>query len=243
MCDDEFRLSSSSSNSSNKTADHNQLGPAATAAAATMSSLPTPAASRLIQDQQVQIEALRAALSQQEQQRQQQSPPSKPSQHHPVHPIQVLTVSADQNLECTDDLTVWSGFHSAAAPPPRRPDAASVADGNGPSAPTTSSPIRLATRHVQLSSAITGLTRKAIFTGTLSMGQGQNPNNDLITGSGVLQFTETGDVYRGDLVDSEMHGYGSYTFANASATGKVSYDSGGGPKMLRGRFEHNVFVG
>ena len=58
--------------------------------------------------------------------------------------------------------------------------------------------------------------------------------NHSITGTGVLQFFETGDVYRGDVVHSEMHGYGTYTFGGSDKQ-QV--------KVLRGRFEHNVFIG
>lgn len=219
VAEQELSAVSPNSSSSRETAD------------STNNKAPTDQSSfRLVQQQQAEIEALRAALQQQQQFKQ---------QHH-VHPIQVLTVAAD-HAECIDDLTVWSGFQSAA---PQRPDAASVvADdfrlprGAPSSATAAAKPPQPTTTTVklELSSAVTGITRTAIFTGTLLSSSSSSFDN-VIAGTGVLQFVETGDVYRGEIVDSEMHGRGTYAFA-------VSKKSTKPPKILRGQFEHNVFVG
>jgi hypothetical protein len=193
---------------------------------------PAPAtSSQLIQEQQAEIEALRAAL-----QRQQQPTASSA----PVHPIQILTVPPSDPHGVEDDLTVWSGFHSTAPPPlSQRPDAEASdtkstpklvrAPRLPPAAPTS---LRL-----ELSSTVTGLHRSALFTGTIASQQPPMPDasfrtraNHYVTGTGVLQFLATGDVYRGELVHSELHGVGTYTFAKDE-------------KVLRGRFEHNVFIG
>ena len=228
--------------------------------------------SQLIHEQQNEIEALRAELQrhqhqlsqppvtvvdphsnqplyQQEQQQQQQ----------PVHPIQVLTVATDHNATIEDDLTVWSGFQSMSAPPPvqRRPDAdvGSVTgednsrsrSSHQPALTAANKAIRLPpssntqTIRLELSSIVTGIARAAIFTGTVTSKALPTSDNfttlsdHSISGTGVLQFVETGDVYRGDIVHSEMHGYGTYTFGAADMQ-----QSG---KVLRGRFENNVFIG
>ena len=163
-----------------------------------------------------------------------------------------------------EELTVWSGFHSTV----HRPDAASVAPSvqdhhhphpsvnhQHPSSNNNHNDdvlqqqhrqvVEVSGRTLELQSSVSGVTRRAVFSGTMLM---VNNNNHLdessssndedgdadtttsITGTGVLQFVETGDVYRGSLVESEMHGRGTYTFA---ATGKT----------LQGVFEHNVYVG
>lgn len=225
--------------------------------------------SQLIQEQQNEIEALRAEL-QRHQQHLSQPPMTivdphandvhhQQQQPHPVHPIQVLTVATDHNSAIEDDLTVWSGFQSMAAPPvQRRPDAdvGSVTGENDRMRSSQQQSSNKATRlpqpprppsnttqtiRLELSSIVTGITRSAIFTGTVSSKSLPTSDsfttmtNHSITGTGVLQFVETGDVYRGDIVHSEMHGYGTYTFGGSDQQQQV--------KALRGRFEHNVFIG
>lgn len=178
-----------------------------------------------------------------------------------VHPIQVLTVATDHHNAVDDDLTVWSGFHSMSAPPPlqqHRPDADSssgIVDNCASQHPMQNSkgnrvpqpprpPVQRTspqTIQLELSSIVTGITRSAIFTGTVlstalpTTDSFTTLTNISITGTGVLQFLETGDVYRGDIVHSEMHGYGTYTFGTKNIDKQDN--------VLRGRFEHNVFIG
>jgi hypothetical protein len=233
---------------------------------------PTSSSTQIIHEQQNEIEALRAEL-QRHQQHLAQPPmnvvePQVSRIHHvhpqqeppqPVHPIQVLTVAADHNCAVDDDLTVWSGFQSMSAPPlQRRPDA-DVGSVTGETNHVRSLPhpsANKATRQQQpprppssttqtirleLSSIVTGITRSAIFTGKVTSENVPTSDsfttmsNRSITGTGVLQFVETGDVYRGDIVHSEMHGNGTYTFGESNHEQQV--------KVLRGRFEHNVFIG
>jgi hypothetical protein len=128
-----------------------------------------------------------------------------------------------------DDLTVWSGFHSTV----HRPDAASVVV-QEPSPPPSAVNRKSASKVVsgltlELQSALSGVTRRAVFSGTLRSSDNNNNNTARINGTGTLEFVETGDVYHGSIVDSEMHGLGTYTFANG--------------KTLEGSFQHNVFVG
>jgi hypothetical protein len=225
--------------------------------------------SQLIHEQQSEIEALRAELQKQQQQFQSAPAPSSnppfdvaPQQQHQIHPIQVLTVATDHH-NVDDDLTVWSGFQSMTPPPPiqHRPDAdgnSSIVDGNNYSRPF-STPVLIGNKstttrvpqpprppqtiRLELSSIVTGITRTAIFTGTITSKSVPTTDsfttlaNHSITGTGVLQFIETGDVYRGDIVHSEMHGYGTYTFGGSNDKQQHS------TQVLRGRFEHNVFIG
>jgi hypothetical protein len=229
--------------------------------------------SQLIQEQQNEIEALRAALQRHQHPVTSGTDVVQDNRHHyspqpqqSVHPIQVLTVATDQHTTVEDDLTVWSGFHSmSAAPPPiqRRPDSdvssivaetshprpvqqhatsnVSRAPRVPPCQPTRPSLVPPQTVQLELSSVVTGVTRSAIFTGTIA--SNASPTSDAfttlcnvsITGTGVLQFLETGDVYRGDVVHSEMHGYGTYTFVGGTSNTQQ-------PLVLHGRFEHNVFI-
>jgi hypothetical protein len=227
--------------------------------------------SQLIHEQQNEIEALRAELQRHQQHLSQplmtvvdqhanqiQHGHQQQQQAHPVHPIQVLTVATDHNSAVEDDLTVWSGFQSMSAPPvQRRPDA-DVGSVTGETNYIRSSQHQTANKalrlpqpprppsnatqtiRLELSSIVTGITRSAIFTGTVTSKSLPKSDsfttmaNHSITGTGVLQFVETGDVYRGDIVHSEMHGYGTYTFGGSDEQ-QV--------KALRGRFEHNVFIG
>jgi len=204
-----------------------------------------------------------------------QQPPQSIQQ--PLLPVQHILEPASSHGgggEVDDEeLTVWSGFHSTV----HRPDAASVAPSvdlhphhhhlppsnhhHHPSNSTNHNNdddvlqqqhrqvVEVSGRTLELQSSVSGVTRRAVFSGTMVMVNNNNGNNHLdesssssngddedtttttkITGTGVLQFVETGDVYRGSLVESEMHGRGTYTFA---ATGKT----------LQGVFEHNVYVG
>ena len=228
---------------------------------------------QLIQEQQNEIEALRAELQRHQHHILQPpmtvvDPPPANQIHHapqqqrpqPVHPIQVLTVATDHNSAFDDDLTVWSGFQSMSAPPPplqRRPDAdvGSVTEETNhirsSQHHTTNKSSRLPqpprpqsnttqTIRLELSSIVTGITRSAIYTGRVTSKSLPTSDsfttmtNHSITGTGVLQYVETGDVYRGDIVHSEMHGYGTYTFGGSDEQ-QV--------KALRGRFEHNVYIG
>jgi hypothetical protein len=161
--------------------------------------------------------------------------------HQQQHPQTGMLVEVAHDA-VDDDLTVWSGFHSTV----HRPDAASVVHEPSPSPP--SSMLRKsaapAQRHkvvsglsLELQSSLSGVTRRAVFSGTLLVNdnnyqrhhQDQNSSNQRINGTGTLQFVDTGDVYHGRIVESEMHGVGTYSFANG--------------KTLQGTFQHNVFVG
>jgi hypothetical protein len=188
--------------------------------------------SQLIQEQQAEIEALRAAL--------QRHHTAAPSPAPPVHPIQILTVPPDPH-GVEDDLTVWSGFHSTAPPPQQRPDAESADHCKSSSGPlklprAARLPPPTTSLRLELSSPVTGLQRAAVFTGTITSRQPPvdasftTRANHFVTGTGVLQFLETGDVYRGELVHSELHGVGTYTFAQSQS------------RPLSGRFAHNVFM-
>ena len=153
-----------------------------------------------------------------------------PHRHHhqQQHPQTGMLVEvADDAVD--DDLTVWSGFHSTV----HRPDAASVVVHepspppsalNRKSVPGTTKVVSGLT--LELQSSMSGVTRRAVFSGTL---RSDYNNNARINGTGTLEFVETGDVYHGSIVDSEMHGLGTYTFANG--------------KTLEGSFQRNVFVG
>ena len=143
----------------------------------------------------------------------------------------MLVEVADDAVD--DDLTVWSGFHSTV----HRPDAASVVV-HEPSPPpsalhrkSSSGTTKVVSGlKLELQSSLSGVTRRAVFSGTLRAEHSNNNNNNArINGTGTLEFVETGDVYHGSIVDSEMHGLGTYTFANG--------------KTLDGSFQHNVFVG
>jgi hypothetical protein len=179
----------------------------------------------IIQAQQAEIAALKQALHKAQSQQVSSLPSSSedddeeeedtPEETIDVAPIEHIEVNAADASWQHDDLTVWSGFQSHVQD---RPDAEST---------TGATPLTGNRRHVSglpidLVSAVTGVTRHAVYSGTC---QGH-----AITGTGVLRF-ETGDVYKGDVVDGEMHGTGTYTFA------------AGRRKVLQGTFEHNVFVG
>jgi hypothetical protein len=208
----------------------------------------------IIEEQMAEIQALRAALNTHQRQTS-GAAPFVPSDNNcaapmfeaaidgetsdlaaaPVHQIEVRNEPLSSNdICCYDDLTVWSGFHSAA---PCRPDAASVASGPSPAMPGAAATTKIVSGlQLQLASTVTGITRRAVFSGQLVAHHHHRRNDDdTVTGTGVLQFIETGDVYRGEIVDSEMHGRGTYTFASASPSAPNN--------VLQGDFEHNVYVG
>lgn len=172
-------------------------------------------------------------------------------------PIEHIEVNHDASC-WQDDLTVWSGFNTVTgnpdspvvqgrhtdsfnfdeiekAPHPklqRRPDAESA---TGASA-LNGIPVRVVRdMEVKLSSGMTGVTRKALFSGTI------NAHTRLPEGQGTFIFKKTGDTYQGEVHDGKMHGAGTYRFGRAK-NGK-SRNSGGRQNELKGTFEHNVFVG
>jgi len=79
--------------------------------------------------------------------------------------------------------------------------------------------------------AADGSNRKALYTGPVS------PNGSY-TGFGYFQFEGTGDVYKGEVLNGQMHGQGTYTYARRSRRSKNRQH-----KVLRGTFENNVFTG
>jgi hypothetical protein len=171
-------------------------------------------------------------------------------------PVEHIEVNHDSNAShyWQDDLTVWSGFNTVTgttenannqqskltdsedlglkdksdkAMAKRRPDAESA---TGASA-LNGIPVRVVKdREVELSSGMSGVTRKALYSGTI------NAHSRLPEGQGSFTFIKTGDRYYGEVHNGEMHGAGTYTFGR-SKSGKSKR------KELRGTFEHNVFIG
>lgn len=99
---------------------------------------------------------------------------------------------------------------------------------------------------IELSSGIkSNVIRKALYSGTI------NVHTRLPEGQGVFQFIETGDIYKGEISAGEMHGAGTYIFAQSSNNNKKNSLSSSTsknppsrrPKELKGTFEHNVFIG
>lgn len=161
-------------------------------------------------------------------------------------PVEHVEVPATEAQLPADDLTVWSGWTQQHSVPfmmgsqanrtPSRPhtpleefppvqgrpdiDDASVC----------AMPTNRRVRDLPLTMvAANGTVREALYSGSLIEG-------DQVTGVGVLKFPETGDLYCGEIVDGEMHGLGTYTFA-ASKKRKA------GSRVLKGQFDHNVYVG
>ncbi|KAL7579955.1 hypothetical protein ACA910_004951 [Epithemia clementina (nom. ined.)] len=78
--------------------------------------------------------------------------------------------------------------------------------------------------------AADGSNRKALYTGPVVGGQ--------FTGFGYFEFEGTGDVYKGEVKNGKMDGLGTYTYAPRSKKNRKRQ-----PKVLRGTFENNVFIG
>jgi hypothetical protein len=170
-------------------------------------------------------------------------------------PIDHIEVHHDANC-WQDDLTVWSGFNTVTGHPDspgghghqndefdseekspkrnlqRRPDAESA---TGASA-LNGIPVRVVNdMSVKLSSGMTGVTRRALYSGTI------NAHSRLPEGQGTFIFKKTGDMYKGDVHNGMMHGAGTYTFGR-SKNGR-SRNGSDQASELKGTFEHNVFVG
>ena len=88
--------------------------------------------------------------------------------------------------------------------------------------------------------AADGSHRKAWYTGPVVA-------NGQYTGFGYFEFPGTGDVYKGEVLNGKMHGQGTYTYATKQAPPQGRRPRRGNPKknttpkVLRGRFENNVF--
>lgn len=195
--------------------------------------------------------------------------PISPEDDNSLHcaPIKHIEVDPDSGTCCQDDLTVWSGFHTVNGWPEnshtgnnvvdngsrkvddyrltkdfdrvmkpmsnRRPDAESA---TGASA-LCGVPVRVVKdMKAELYSAMNGVARKALYTGTI------NAHTRRPEGQGTFTFTKTGDKYRGEVYDGEMHGLGTYTFGNFGRKTN-SKSKNNRPKELIGTFEHNVFIG
>jgi len=91
-------------------------------------------------------------------------------------------------------------------------------------------PIVVTTNHSLQLSAANGVVRQALYTGTV---QYDNDDTLIVTGTGTLQFVETGDTYTGQVVNGQMHGSGTYLFSKRRRKKK---------QPLQGIFEQNVFV-
>jgi hypothetical protein len=172
----------------------------------------------------------------------------------PLEHIEVNHDASDPNSSnyWQDDLTVWSGFNTVtggmdgfstsnneagekggAAKPPltKRPDAAS----NSGASALNGVPVRVVQdMKVDLSSEMTGIIRKAVYSGTI------NAHTRLPEGQGTFRFTETGDTYQGEVLAGQMHGAGTYTFGRSS---RKTSNKSKRPKELKGTFEFNVFIG
>lgn len=173
-------------------------------------------------------------------------------------PVEHIQVNHDSDY-WQDDLTVWSGFNTVSGPSEntntqqskladsedfvsikdksdkpvsnRRPDAESA---TGASA-LNGIPVRVVKdREVELSSGMSGVTKKALYSGTI------NAHTRLPEGQGTFLFVKTGDMYYGEVHDGEMHGAGTYTFGRSKSSKSKSNSR---RKELRGTFDHNVFIG
>lgn len=173
----------------------------------------------------------------------------------PLEHIEVNHDASDPNSShyWQDDLTVWSGFNtvtggmdnvsnahnhewnekvgSGKPPLTRRPDAAS---NTGASALNGIAVRVVEEMKVDLSSGMTGVIRKAVYSGTI------NAHTRLPEGQGTFRFLETGDTYQGEVHAGQMHGAGTYTFGRAN---KKTSSKSKRPKELKGTFENNVFIG
>lgn len=76
-------------------------------------------------------------------------------------------------------------------------------------------------QNLEIEVAMNGQTLKGSYSGALSQTVPRKPN-----GAGIIKF-DNGDMYMGDMKDGQMHGHG--TLVN-------------GDTVLRGEFEHNMFV-
>lgn len=82
--------------------------------------------------------------------------------------------------------------------------------------------------------------RQALYTGPIDAATGQ------ATGYGTLLFVETGDTYQGQVVNGQMCGQGTYTFANNNNNNTNSsprHSRSSRRRVLKGRFERNVYMG
>jgi hypothetical protein len=171
----------------------------------------------------------------------------------PLEHIEVNHDASDPNSSnyWQDDLTVWSGFNTvtggmdgissanhdnaekvfAKPPPTKRPDAAS----NSGASALNGVPVRVVKdMKVDLSSEMTSIVRKAVYSGTI------NAHTRQPEGQGTFRFIETGDTYQGEVHAGHMHGAGTYTFGRLN---KKSSSKSKRPKELKGTFEYNVFIG
>ena len=183
-------------------------------------------AQQVIDQQAVEIEALRAQLQWQQQQRQSQQQQYQPEEEVdilPVEEIEVIQTTHEDYDDAGDHLSVTSGLtHMYEL---QRPDSESVTGIQSLHMMSHNHHHKNNDDYVndKLKVHLTaqdGTTRQALYRGPLWKG--------LPHGVGVLEFVETGDLYVGDLCKGAMHGSGTYTTAKH--------------KVLKGRFEHNVFV-
>lgn len=182
----------------------------------------------IIDRQAAEIEALRAQLEARDQYRYHPGDDEPRDDFLPVEQIEVYHDNEDHlsvtsglthmyDLSRVDDASVFQ-TGSKCNEPIHRPDADSV------TGIQSVQPSRVRDFHVFLLAA-DGTTRRALYSGPIVKNK---PN-----GCGILKFVESGDVYMGDLVDGAMHGSGTYTFVNSKSK----------PKVLKGTFENNVFIG
>eukprot|EP00526_Cylindrotheca_closterium_P011204 CAMPEP_0113645322 /NCGR_PEP_ID=MMETSP0017_2-20120614/23882_1 /TAXON_ID=2856 /ORGANISM="Cylindrotheca closterium" /LENGTH=389 /DNA_ID=CAMNT_0000557037 /DNA_START=1 /DNA_END=1170 /DNA_ORIENTATION=+ /assembly_acc=CAM_ASM_000147 len=103
-------------------------------------------------------------------------------------------------------------------PPPRRRN----------SRPTTDAgdlkPDRAQNMEIEIK--MNGKTIKGSYSGALSHNIGQQQQSRKPNGAGIIKF-DNGDMYMGDMKDGQMHGHGTLVH---------------GDTVLRGEFEHNMFV-
>jgi hypothetical protein len=205
----------------------------------------------IIQQQQAEIEALKARLSIPQPQLHQQQ--HQQQHHHQQHhhqqqeqidniPVEHIEVHMDESNRFYegDDLTVWSGWQSTVGYQPtlrpvRRPDADEASTIQITQQQQPDSEVRVKDYSLKMSAA-NGCVRAALYSGpVVNCSSPEACTRGSVTGIGVLKFPETGDYYLGSVVQGEMHGTGTYTFFNNSSQKQ--------PRILRGVFEHNVFVG
>jgi hypothetical protein len=95
-----------------------------------------------------------------------------------------------------------------------------------------------------------GSARHALYSGPLKADSehSHSTTSASVTGIGVLKFPATGDMYMGEVVSGEMHGFGTYTFTcidrpTSSYSSSKPKRKRRAHKMLKGFFHHNVYTG
>ena len=205
----------------------------------------------IIQQQQAEIEALKARLLGAPVVTTTTTTNEPPVEQIDDIPVESIEVHMDEvsRLHDPDDLTVWSGWtqqQQQRPPTPTRPEA--------DEASTSRALVQQPQHHHQqprmvkdyrLSlAAANGVVRQALYTGPTTAPTNNNNNTNTpiarhhVTGTGVLQFlsgsgssNHATDVYRGQVVQGEMHGRGTFCFGGQQQ------------RVLRGVFEHNVYIG